>query len=125
MDWLTDNFFWVLIVGGVLTLSMIQAVFAPVATIKSYFGEELASPAGKLLARNWGMLIAAGGAFLIVAAFQPELRPAALIFVGAGKLFYILLVLTSGLFNGQARTAVIIDGLMVILFALYLWATLT
>lgn len=125
MAWLTENIFWILIVAGVLTVSMIQAVFAPRATMKAYFGESLDSPAGDLLMRNWGALVAAGGALLVYSAFYPDARPIALVFVGAGKLLFILLVLTSGLFKAQARVAVIIDAIMVALFALYLYATLS
>src|SRR5690348_2840328 len=122
---LVDNMQWVLLISGLLTLTMIQAVFAPRYASRAYFGETLDSPAAHLLMRNWGALVVAGGALLIYAAYSPDIRPPALIFVGAGKLVFILLIVTQAkrFFRGQAVTAVILDGLMVLLFAAYLVAT--
>lgn len=124
---LIDNMQWVLLVCGVLTFSLVQAVFAPRATMRAYFGETSDSKASDLLMRNWGMLVAAGGALLIDAAFNPGVRPPVLNFVGAGKLAFILLVLLSGVDarKTQAGLAIVIDGIMVILFAAYLLATQT
>jgi hypothetical protein len=125
MATLVDNMQWVLLVCGLLTFSMAQAVFAPRATMRAYFGEAPESKAVDLLMRNWGMLVAAGGVLLIYAAFAPEIRPAALVFVGAGKLAFILLVLLAGggFLKKQAGLAVVIDGIMVVLFGTYLVAT--
>ena len=126
MNILVDNMQWVLLVCGLLTLSMIQAVFAPRATMRAYFGEAPDSKASDLLMRNWGMLVAAGGALLIYAAFTTEARPVVLIFVGATKASFITLVLLAGggFVKRQAGLAVVIDGIMVVLFAAYLLATL-
>lgn len=122
---LVDNMQWVLLVCGLLTLSMLQAVFAPRATMRAYFGEAPDSKAADLLMRNWGMLVAAGGVLLIYAAFMPEARPIALVFTGLTKLAFISLVLMAcGAFlKKQAGLAVVIDGVMVVLFAAYLFAT--
>lgn len=126
MNVLVDNMQWVLLVCGLLTLSMIQAVFTPRATMRTYFGEAPDSKASDLLMRNWGMLVAAGGALLIYAAFTPEVRPLVLTFVGATKASFITLVLLAGgaVLKKQAGLAVMIDGIMVVLFAAYLLATL-
>lgn len=125
MSILVDNMQWVLLVCGVLTVSLAQAVVAPRATMRAYFGEAPESKATDLLMRNWGVLVAAGGVFLIVAAFVPEVRTAALIFVGLTKLSFIVLVLLAGgtFLKKQAGLAVIIDGIMVVLFGIYLVAT--
>lgn len=125
MSLLVDNMQWVLLVCGLLTLSMIQAVFAPRATMRAYFGEAPESKAADLLMRNWGMLVAAGGALLVYAAFTPGVRPVALAFVGLTKLSFIALVLMAGgaFLKKQAGLAVVIDGIMVVLFAAYLLAT--
>jgi hypothetical protein len=125
MTILIDNMQWVLLVCGLLTLSMAQAVFAPRATMRAYFGEAPDSKASDLLMRNWGMLVAAGGALLIYAAFTPDARPPALVFVGATKLAFISLVLMAGgpFLKRQAGLAIVIDGIMVALFAAYLLAT--
>lgn len=123
---LVDNMQWVLLVCGLLTFSMIQALFSPRAMLRSYFGETTDSRATLLLVRNWGALIAIGGLFLIYAGFHPELRPSALITVGAGKLVFIFVLLTSGIDvrKTQAGIAIILDSLMLILFGAYLVATL-
>ncbi len=126
MSILVDNMQWVLLVCGLLTLSMIQAVFAPRATMRAYFGEAPDSKASDLLMRNWGMLVAAGGALLIYAAVAPEVRTVALLYVGATKAAFIVLVLLAGgsFLSKQAGLAIVIDGIMVALFAAYLLATL-
>ncbi len=125
MTILVDNMQWVLLVCGLLTFSMIQAVFIPRATMRAWFGEAPDSPAAAMLMRNWGALIAAGGLLLIYAAFNPEVRPPALLFVGAGKLAFIVLVLSQGrrFLKKQAGLAVVLDSVMVALFAAYLLAT--
>lgn len=123
MTILTDNMQWVLLVCGLLTLSMAQAIFAPRAVMRAYFGDAPESKATDLLMRNWGMLVAAGGVLLIHAAFTPDARWVALPFVGLTKLAFITLVLASGGFRKQAALAVIIDGIMVVLFAAYLLTT--
>lgn len=125
MTILVDNMQWVLIVCGILTFSLIQAVIVPRATMRAYFGESPDSPAADMLMRNWGALVAAGGLLLVYAGFNPAIRPPVLIFVGAGKLAFILLIFSqAGRFlKGQALIAVIIDGLMIALFAAYLLAT--
>jgi hypothetical protein len=126
MALLVDNMHWVLLCCGLLTCTMIQAVFAPRYTMRAYFGEVVDSPAARMLMRNWGALVAFGGALLIYAAYTPVIRPPVLLYVGAGKLVFILLILSQPrqFFRGQAVTAVILDGLMVALFAAYLLATL-
>lgn len=125
MGILVDNIQWVLLVCGLLTFSMVQAVVAPRATMRAYFGEAPDSKAVDLLMRNWGMLVAAGGLLLIYAAFTPDIRPAALMYVGAGKLAFIVLVLLAGgqFLKKQAGLAIVIDGIMVALFGVYLVAT--
>ncbi|MDP3491941.1 MAG: hypothetical protein Q8R82_02425 [Hyphomonadaceae bacterium] len=123
MNILIDNMQWVLLVCGLLTFSMIQAVIVPRSTKRTYFGESPDNKTTDLLVRNWGALIAAGGLLLIYAGFNPGIRPPVLIFIGAGKLVFIALVMTTGNPTNQARLAVILDSLMVALFAAYLVAT--
>ena len=123
MSLVVDNMQWVMLVGGLLTLSMAQAVFSPRSATRSIFGEEISGPAAELVVRNWGGLIAGGGAMLIYAAFNAEWRPLVLIFTGAGKLMFIALVLAHGhKLSRQAGAAVVLDSIMVALFAAYLLA---
>lgn len=125
MSLLVDNIQWVLLVCGLLTFSLVQGVFAPRAVLKSYFGEAIDSAAAEMLTRNWAALVAIGGLFLIYAGFNPDIRAATLVVVGAGKLVFVMLILLNAdrFLKGQALVAVIVDGLMVMLFATYLLAT--
>ena len=77
------------------------------------------------LMRSWGALVATSGLFLVYAGFNPDVRQAALVVVGAGKLAFVLLLLTQAgrPLKGQALVAVVVDGLMVLIFAAYLFAT--
>ena len=125
MNRVVANMKWILLVSGVLTCSMLFTVFAPHRAMQSSFGETLEGPAAEIVVRNWGALIALGGAMLIYAAFHPPSRPLALAFTGLGKLFFIALVLAHGgkYLGYQAGVAVVFDSVMVILFATYLVAT--
>lgn len=125
MNLLVDNIQWVLLVCGLLTFSLAQGVFMPRAVWKSYFGETDPNEAAVMLLRSWAALVAISGLFLIYAGFNADVRPAALIVVGAGKLIFVLLILLQAdrFMKGQAFLAVIIDGLMVVIFAAYLLAT--
>lgn len=120
---LTDNIQWILLVGGLLTFSMIQATFAPRATVRTYFGDAPDSPQFDLVVRNWGMLIATGGALLVWASFEPSVRLAAIAFACVTKVAFITLMLGSGVMKRQAWVALVADSLMVVLFVAYLLAT--
>ena len=125
MSFITENMKWIMLASGVLTLSMLQAVIAPRATIRSMFGEDLTGDAAALVVRNWGGLVVGGGAMLIFAAYVPEWRPLVLIYVGAGKASFIALVVARGgrYLTRQAGIAAALNGIMVCLFVLYLLAT--
>jgi len=121
---LVDNIQWILLVGGLLTFSMIQATFAPRATVRTYFGEAPDSPQFDLIVRNWGMLIAAAGALLVWASFEPGVRLAAIALGSVTKVAFIALMLGSGVMKRQAWVALVADSLMVVLFVGYLLATM-
>ena len=125
MSIIVDNMQWIMLAAGLLTLTMLQTVFAPRKAMQAMFGEGVAGPAAELVVRNWGGLIAGGGAMLIYAAFNPEGRPLVRIFTGAGKLMFIALVLAHGrkFLSRQAGAAVVLDSIMVALFAVYLLAS--
>ncbi len=126
MSVLTDNIQWVLLICGLMTLSMIQGLFAPRFTMRAYFGEAPDSPATDALMRSWSALVALSGLFLIYAGYTPDVRTAAVAVVGAGKLVFVLLLLSQPrrFFRGQAVTAILLDSLMVLVFTAYLVATL-
>lgn len=112
----------IMIISGGLTLTMIYAVFAPQAALSGMFGDTLSGPLAEIIVRNWGALIAIGGAMLLWGAFHPEVRSLVLLAVGGSKLVFIGLVLLCGweYISGQAGWAIGIDALWVVLFALYL-----
>jgi hypothetical protein len=120
--WIVTHMKAVLVVCGVLTCTMVYAVLAPHAAMRSTFGEGLEGAAAEIVVRNWGALIALGGGMLIYSAFHPASRPLALGFTGLGKLSFIGLVLSHGgrYLDDQAGVAVVVDAVMVALFAAYL-----
>jgi hypothetical protein len=111
----------VMIVSGLLTLTMLYAAIAPVAAMQSFFGETVESGAASIVVANWGILVGLMGALLIFGAIRPSSRKLALVVAGASKIAFIALVLAQGdRYLSGLGTAVIVDSIMVILFAAYL-----
>ena len=112
----------IMIISGGLTMTMVYAALAPQAALTSMFGETLTGPLAEIIVRNWGALIAIGGATLIWGALVPAVRTQVLLAVGVSKLVFIGLVLGFGrqYLSGQAGVAIGLDAVCVLLFALYL-----
>ena len=112
----------IMIISGGLTMTMVYAALAPQAALTSMFGETLTGPLAEIIVRNWGALIAIGGATLIWGALVPAVRTQVLLAVGVSKLVFIGLVLGVGrqYLSGQAGVAIGLDAVCVLLFALYL-----
>jgi hypothetical protein len=117
---LNKIFAGVMVVSGLLTLTMLYAAVSPVAAAQSFFGE---TPDGAMLGivvPNWGVLIGLMGALLIYGAFHAPSRKLALVVAGASKVAFIALILLQGQrYLAGLQTAVITDGVMVVLFAAY------
>lgn len=113
---------WVFGLAGLITLSMLQAVVAPRAALRSYFGEQTDAPGLLAIVRNWGAGIAAGGGLLLAAAFAPDLRVAAAVFAIATKVAFVALVLGPGraAAQRQAKLAVAFDLLVIVALAAWL-----
>lgn len=111
-------------VSGVLTLTMIYALFAPEAALQSNFGESLSGPVASIVVRNWGALIALVGGMLIYGARNPAVRPLVLTVAASSKIVFIGLVLSQGgrFLSQQVGIAVVIDAIWVAVFAAYLLA---
>jgi hypothetical protein len=122
MNVLTRNIKWLMLASGALTCTMVYAAIAPDAALTATFGATLDGPVAAVVVRNWGALIALIGGMLIYGAFHPPSRPLALTVAGLSKLVFIALVLAQGQrFMGyQAGQAVVIDSVMVVLFAGYM-----
>ncbi len=116
-----------MLVSGALTCTMFYAALAPQAALLQTFGESIDGPLAEVVVRNWGVLIALVGAMLIYGAFQPVHRVLIVTVATISKLVFIGLVLTIGTsYLGKAGVAVAFDGVVVVLFLLYLvsvWRT--
>ena len=111
----------VMIVSGLLTLTMLYAAVAPEAAMQQMFGESVSGATEAIVVRNWGVLIGLMGALLIFGALNPASRRLALVVAGASKLAFIGLILAQGdRYMSGVGAAVAIDGLMIVLFAVFL-----
>jgi hypothetical protein len=122
MTWLIDKFHIVLIVGGLLTITMLQFAIAPTRSSKSTYGEALEGPLVDLMVRGWGFLIALVGAMMLWAAFHPETRILVVSVAIASKLFYIgaLVAHRRRFLKGFAAMTVAVDLIMVALLGAWL-----
>ena len=124
MNWLVAKMKWVMLLSGALTLTMVQALIAPSAALRTTFGDTLEGPLAEIVVRNWGALIGLVGAMLIYGAFRPHVRKLVLVVAGLSKVVFITLILTFGTqYLGKAGVAIVVDSVMVVLFIAYLLAT--
>jgi hypothetical protein len=106
-----------MLVSGILTCTMLLAVVAPQATLRSTFGETLEGPLAEVVVRNWGVLIALVGGMLIYGAYVPPVRSLVLVVAALGKATFIGLVLAQGgRFLRPAAVVLVFDTVMVAAF---------
>ena len=119
MHIVTDPGFWILLVSGLLTVTMVQAVFSPRRVVMSYFGDTLEGPSADIVIRNWAALITLVGAALVAGAILPEFRAPVLLFAGASKLVFIVLVMRYARrpLSRQAGMAIGADCVFILLYA--------
>jgi len=123
MSWIVANIRWIMILSGVLTSTMIYAAIAPQAALAVTFGETLEGPVAQIVVRNWGALITLIGGMLFYGAFNPLQRSLVLVVAGISKVVFVALIVSQGQrYLGHAGIAVVIDLVMVALFAWYLLA---
>jgi hypothetical protein len=124
MNWIVTNIYWVLIVCGALTATMLFPMIAPRRAFNFMFGEMPDGPLGELLGRNWGQMIFSTGLLLIYAACHEEARLPILVFASFTKLTFALLVISNGgrYARKLAMQIAIGDLTMVGLFVWYLIA---
>ncbi|MSO45928.1 MAG: hypothetical protein EXQ59_04070 [Acidobacteria bacterium] len=125
MDLLHRSIKWVMFVSGLLTCTMFYAAVAPDASLRSSFGQTIDGPVAQIVVRNWGALIGLMGLLLIYGAFREPARRIALLVAGASKVVFIALVLSLGqqFLQFQVGVSVVVDSVMVLLFATYLVTT--
>ena len=96
MNLLSKNIKWIMLISGVLTCTMLQAVFAPEAAINNLFGEPLQGALANMIVRSWGVLITLIGLMLIYGAFNPKNRKFAAAIAASSKIVYAGLVISLG-----------------------------
>lgn len=114
--------FWIMIVSGLLTMTMVHAAIAPRAALVAMFGAELQGRLAEIIVSNWAALITLVGVALIYGAIEPVHRVPILVFAGASKLIFIALMLSVGraYLTPRARLYAAVDVVFVVLFALIL-----
>lgn len=121
MKLIRTNIKWIMLVAGALTCTMALAIVSPQAALQQTFGATLEGSLADVIVRSWGVLITLIGAMLIYAAFRPVHRQLVLLVAAVSKA--ALLALIAGLGSQYAAAAmpvIIFDGLMVVIFSLYL-----
>ncbi len=119
------NIKWIMLIAGLLTCSMIFAVFTPHAVLINMFGETLAEPLANVVVRSWGFLIFLIGTLLIYGAFKPVYRNLALVIASISKIVFIFLILNFGTqYIDKSLSTIILDSIIVIIFLAYLFKIL-
>jgi len=121
MKIIRTNIKWIMLAAGALTCTMALAIVSPQAALQQTFGATLEGPLADVIVRSWGVLITLVGAMLIYAAYRPAHRQLVLLVAAVSKA--ALLALIAGPGSQYAATAIpviIFDGLMVVIFSLYL-----
>ena len=115
---------WIMIVGGLLTATMVQAAIAPRFALRSMFGEELTGTLAEILVRNWGVLVTLIGLTLIYGGATASHRSLILAVAIASKIAFILLVLALGrsYLRRPVGLALGVDAVLALLFTLILLA---
>jgi hypothetical protein len=121
LDIIITNIKWIMVIAGLLTCSMIFAVFAPQAALISMFGESLSEPLAQVIVRSWGFLVFLMGVLLIYGAFEPVYRNLCLIIVSLSKIAFISIVIIFGVqYIESSAVTLILDSILITLFAFYL-----
>jgi hypothetical protein len=116
------NIKWIMVIAGLLTCSMIFAVFAPDAALISMFGEALTQPLAQVVVRSWGFLIFLIGALLMYGAYKPEYRNLALVFSSVSKIAFIALIVIFGTqYIEKSAVTIVLDSVLVVIFLSYLY----
>jgi low affinity Fe/Cu permease len=110
-----------MIIAGLLTCSMIFAVFAPEAALISMFGEALTEPLAQIVVRSWGFLIFLIGTLLIYGAYTPEYRNLALVITSMSKIAFIAIIIIFGpQYIDKSILTIALDSALVAVFLTYL-----
>ncbi|TMO59509.1 hypothetical protein CWC18_15770 [Pseudoalteromonas aurantia] len=121
MNIITKHIKWIMVMAGLLTCSMVFAVFSPQATLIRVFGEALTQPLAQIVVRSWGFLIFLMGILLIYGAYIPVYRKLALTVVSTSKIVFITLIVIFGeQYIDKSMLTIILDSTLVFIFICYL-----
>jgi hypothetical protein len=123
---ITDHIQIVLLLSGAFTLLPILVFLLPTRGPKLLFGIDAPDGAGGLFTRHWSLLAPSLGALLIYAAWHPELRAPLMLAAAIEKAGLIGLILTDWkkAHTARMRPIVIIDLIIVVVYAVYLFHAL-
>ena len=110
-----------MLIAGLMTCSMIVALFFPQETIESLFGVSLTDPLANLIVRSWGLLIFLMGTLLIYGAYVAQYRYLAILITSISKAVFVVLLLIFGQqYLDKTLSTIILDTIVVIVFSVYL-----
>jgi hypothetical protein len=110
---------WPMLVSGGLTATTAYTVISPSAGLELMLGATVEGTVAAMMVRSWAVLVTLIGALLIVGALRPAQRLVALTLAVVSKLAFIALLLVGG-FAGNAALTIIVDGLAVLAFSIFL-----
>ena len=115
------HFTRILYVSGIITMLPIVMFFIPWAMF-SLTGISVGNGAGVAFVKHWGLMAFCFGALLVYAASNVEARRPIVIAVGIEKMGLCVIVLAGwgDAFMNALRPAALVDGIIVVLFGLYL-----
>lgn len=115
------HFTRILYISGALTMLPIVMFFFPWGMF-GVLGINVGSGVGVAFVKHWGLMAFCFGALLIYAAHHVEARRPILIAVGIEKMGLCVIVLAGwgDAFMDALRPAALVDGIIVVLFGLYL-----
>lgn len=112
-----------MLVSGVLTFTMFYGLFAPQAALESMFGMSFGGTLENIVIRSWSALVGLMGAVLIYGFFNQKHRVFSITIAAFSKLVFVSLVLLYGQeFFNKATPAIAMDGIVIFLAAVYLFA---
>jgi hypothetical protein len=123
MNFIIKNIKWLMLLSGLLTFTMFYGLFAPQAALESMFGVSFSGTLENIVIRSWSALVGLIGAMLIYGCFSPKNRVFSITVAATSKVVFVSLVLLYGqAFLTTLTPAIIMDCVVIILTALYLFA---
>ena len=124
MNLLAKHIKWIMLVCGLLTCTMLEAVVTPQVAVGNLFGETLQNPLALMIIRSWGALITLIGVMLIYGAFNPVNRRFAAVVAACSKLVFVGLVVSLGNpYLSQAAWVVGFDTVVALVLLTYVFSS--